>query len=55
MRITDLYTLKEGTINEYIGKDLVCDILSLAESQFEGDQFQKFEIKIKLIPILRYR
>jgi len=56
MRITDLYDLKfSDNIKKKIRNSLIEDVISLAESQFKHNAFEKFEIKIKLERINRGR
>ena len=52
MRITDLYDLKKNKKKKKIIKDcLMEDIESLARAQFKDDEFRRFQIKVKLVPI----
>lgn len=54
-RITDLYDLEnKKEVRQRIMKSLICDIESLAAVQFKDEKFEKFAIKIRLMPIRKF-
>ena len=56
MRITSLYDIKHMSgEKKKLAEEFLHNLEQLAETFFEHNEFDKFQVKIKLVPIERYQ